>query len=95
MPLLFKYDLHQLKLPIPDEFMTQKMREKVDLEDSEDSLVVIDVPDQFITPEMCENVVEIDAGLLEYVPDRFKTQKMCDKAVEKDLSNLKYVPDRF
>ena len=78
---------------VPDDFKSQgicsiKVVEKY-------PLLLVCVPDQHKTQELCNEAVRIKPILLEWVPDRFKTQDMCKKAVEKDPSMLKYVPDHL
>ena len=53
------------------------------------------VPAQYITQEMCNEVVHTMPKAFQWIPDHFKTQDMCKKAAEKDPSMLKYVPDHI
>ena len=52
-------------------------------------------PDQYITQEMCNKVVNTMPKVFRCIPDHFKTQDMCKKALEKDSDMLKYVSDHF
>ena len=53
------------------------------------------VADQYITQEMCNEVVHKMPKAFRWIPERYKAQDMCKKAVEKGPSMLKYVPDHF
>ena len=54
-----------------------------------------DMPDRFITRDVCKNVVEKYAWMLEYVPEQFKTRVMCKNAFEIDPDVIAFIPDRF
>ena len=45
-------------------------------------LVIMHVPDQYKTQEMCDNVILENGGMLRFIPECYKNQKMCDKAVD-------------
>ena len=44
--------------------------------------LLIYVPDQHKTPQMCDKAILENSGTLNYVPDCYKNQEMCNKAVE-------------
>ena len=44
-------------------------------------LVLMFVPDQYVTQEMCNEAVQRAPWALKYVSDKFITQEMCNEAV--------------
>ena len=48
------------------------------------SRLMMAVPDDIKTQELCSEAVEEEPGLLAYTPDCLKTHEMCIKAVEVD-----------
>ena len=48
-----------------------------------------------LTQEMCNEAVQSDPEVLEYVPDQYKTQEMCNEAVQRDPWMLEHVPDQY
>ena len=44
---------------------------------------------------MCNEAVQSEPFVLEYVPDRYKTQEMCNEAVQSEPEVLRLVPDWF
>ena len=47
-----------------------------------------------LTQEMCNEAVQSDPEMLEFVPDQYKTQEMCNEAVQSQPEMLEYVPDQ-
>ena len=54
-----------------------------------------EILDQFVTQEMCNEAVQRNPWMLEFVPDQYKTQEMCNEVVQNDPWVLKHVPDQF
>ena len=50
---------------------------------------------QYMTQEMCNEVVSKVHFILKYCLDVYKPQEMCEKAVDPYLLALKFVPDWF
>ena len=55
--------------------------------------VIINVPDQYKSQQMCEKVVFKILGMRQLFPNCYKTQKMCIKTVDHHPDALEYVPD--
>ena len=53
------------------------------------------VPDQFKTQEMCNDAVDAEPRVLEFVSNQFKTQEMCNDAAGAGPWVLWFVPDHF
>ena len=51
------------------------------------------VPDQYKTQEMCNEAVQRAAWVLVWVPYQYKTQEMCNEAVQSDPWVLEHVLD--
>lgn len=61
---------------------------------------ISNVPDEFITEEMCIEAVNQDMELehgrtLSYIPEKFRTEDVCLEAVKLDGGNFKYVPKKL
>ena len=56
--------------------------------------VLEDVPEEYITQEMCDSVFE-KIERLSCIPLKFRTLEMCRKAVQKNPKMLKDVPEMF
>ena len=54
--------------------------------------VILYVPREFITEEMCELAITVNGLALEYIPKEFKTVKLCKLAVNAYKCAQKYVP---
>ena len=52
-------------------------------------LVIIHVPDWYMTQEMCSKVILGNGGMLKFIPDCYKNWKTCDKAADNYSHALK------
>jgi hypothetical protein len=53
------------------------------------------IPDEYITYDMCLRDVKMHGSLLKKVPKRFKTLEICYLALNDNLSYLEYFPDEY
>ena len=83
LPYLLRY--------VPDQYKTQQMCDKVNLENGE---TLKSVPYCYKNQEMCNKAVENYPHELEFVPECYKTQKMCDSCQYSSFCN-KFVPEYF
>ena len=44
---------------------------------------------------MCNEAVENNYWMFEYVPDQFVAEEMCNEAVQSEPWMLEYVPDQY
>ena len=56
---------------------------------------LVDIPDRYITQEMCDIAIQEDPANIEYIPDCYKSREMCSRAFEEDPANIEYIPDYF
>ena len=61
----------------------------------EDSDVIKNIPDEFITAEICLTAVNNSYHYLEYVPEELKTPELCLTAVRINALALEYVPEEL
>ena len=57
--------------------------------------MLVRVPNQFVTQEMCNEAVQSDPWVIRFVPDQYKTQEMFNEAVEKSSRALRFLPDQY
>ena len=57
--------------------------------------VLILVPEEFKTKEICEIAVEKHGDNLQYVPEHLKSPELCKLAISEDGWALEYVPDKY
>ena len=75
-------------LIVPDQYVTQQVRDKAILENGR---TLKSLPDCYKNQEMCNKAVDNYAHTLEFVPQCYETLKMCDKAVDTHPSTIQFV----
>ena len=75
-------------LIVPDQYMTQQVRDKAILENRR---TLKSLRDCYKNQEMFNKAVHNYAHTLEFVPQCHKTLKMCDKAVDTHPSTIQFV----
>ena len=83
LPYLLRY--------VPDQYKTQQMCDKVNLENGG---TLKSIPYCYKNQEMCNKAVENYPHALEFVPECYNTQKMCDSCQYSSFYN-KFVPEYF
>ena len=53
------------------------------------------VPKEFLTKELCNDVLNKNCHLIEHIPKEFLTMDVCSKIVSKHYNLIKYVPKEF
>ena len=56
------------------------------------SMLLVNIPDESKTQEMCKSFVEENSGTLVFFPDGWKTQKVCGNAVKNNPWKVVFVP---
>ena len=82
LPLLIKY--------VPDRYKTQRMCDKVVLENGGR---LMSIPDHYKGQNMIDKDYYVHS--LGFALDCYKSQKMCDKVVSTYPATIQFVPDRF
>jgi tetratricopeptide (TPR) repeat protein len=79
---------------VPDTLITEEMCLRAFLSETNRSVNLDWVPEQFKTVEICKAAVRARAQNLEYVPDVLKDRDMCLLAIKNDGTMLKFVPEK-
>lgn len=56
---------------------------------------LLEVPEEFITEQMCEYVISVQPWMIQVIPEKFLTQKVCEILLITDISYYDYIPDKF
>ena len=78
---------------VPYQYKTQKMRDKVILENG---VTLKSVPGCYKNLQLCHKAVDNYPLLInKFVPECYKTQKICDKAIDTHPSTIQFVPECY
>jgi hypothetical protein len=51
-----------------------------------------EIPQEFLTKEICEYIMDIDKNMIEFIPEKFMSETVCRKALEANIANEYYIP---